>query len=459
MRRILPHVQLIGKSKMVFIKFFGGVNEIGGNKILVEDIDTKIFLDFGISFKKRRKFFQDPYLRPKKINDLIKLGVVPSLKGVYKTDQTEKSVDAIFISHAHSDHSGYLSLIKREIPVYCNPTTETMLKTLNEIRVKTFENDFNGITFKRFRSGEKISVGSIEVEPIHVDHSVPGAYGFLIHTSEGTIAYSGDFRMHGPLSKMTLEFIERSSSASPTVLIAEGTNLMGSEVLTEKDVEESVKTIVNKTCGLVLAQFSSMDIDRLKTFLKAMDESRRKLVVPLGTAYLLSRLSQDKKLRLPEPAEMEKVFAYVKSKERYRKWELRTMDFLQEKDKLISSSELEKRQRNFVVMLPMFSVNELMSLNPVSGSCYILSSSEPFNEEQIIEFEKFTHWLNVFGLPLFNAHVSGHMRPDQLREMIKEIKPKKFIPVHTENPELYIKYVSGTVKETILPSEGGTVEI
>jgi len=42
---------------MVTITFHGGVNEIGGNKILLEDNDTRIFLDFGLSFKKGIKFY------------------------------------------------------------------------------------------------------------------------------------------------------------------------------------------------------------------------------------------------------------------------------------------------------------------------------------------------------------------------------------------------------------------
>lgn len=32
------------------LTFYGGVNEIGGNKILLEDKDTRVFLDFGKSF-------------------------------------------------------------------------------------------------------------------------------------------------------------------------------------------------------------------------------------------------------------------------------------------------------------------------------------------------------------------------------------------------------------------------
>jgi mRNA degradation ribonuclease J1/J2 len=48
-----------------------------------------------------------------------------------------------------------------------------------------------------FTTGGKFKIGSLEVEPIHVDHSVPGVYGFIIYTSESPIVYPGDIRLHG----------------------------------------------------------------------------------------------------------------------------------------------------------------------------------------------------------------------------------------------------------------------
>ena len=74
-----------------------------------------------------------------------------------------------------------------------------------------------------FRSGKKFKVGSLEVEPIHVDHSVPGAYGFILYTSEGPIAYTGDIRLHGTVPKMTRDFIERVKGKKVVALIIEGT--------------------------------------------------------------------------------------------------------------------------------------------------------------------------------------------------------------------------------------------
>ena len=61
----------------------------------------------------------------------------------------------------------------------------------------------------------------------------PGAYGFLIETSEGTVVYTGDFRFHGHKGRMTEEFAERAIKAKPACLITEGTR-----VSSEEDVKE-----------------------------------------------------------------------------------------------------------------------------------------------------------------------------------------------------------------------------
>ena len=73
---------------MVKLTFYGGVKEIGGNKILLEDKETKIFLDFGMSFNKRVTFFEE-FLTPRTANgfgDFITMGLIPDLKGIYRED-------------------------------------------------------------------------------------------------------------------------------------------------------------------------------------------------------------------------------------------------------------------------------------------------------------------------------------------------------------------------------------
>ena len=169
------------------LTFHGGVDEIGGNKILLKDGDTRVFLDFGMSFGMKKQFYSPPFLSPKSEKSLKELGILPKLEGIYRFDEKKPEVDAVLVSHGHLDHAAYLSFIKREIPVYCGETTKTILTTLSKMRRADLEFDVEDLDFRPFRTGDKLSVGNVTIEPIHVDHSVPGAYGFVIHTSRGAV--------------------------------------------------------------------------------------------------------------------------------------------------------------------------------------------------------------------------------------------------------------------------------
>ena len=73
---------------MTSLTFYGGVNEIGGNKILLEDKGTKVFLDFGMSFGKRGKYF-DSFMSPRTatgLRDFLEIGLIPDLDRVYRSD-------------------------------------------------------------------------------------------------------------------------------------------------------------------------------------------------------------------------------------------------------------------------------------------------------------------------------------------------------------------------------------
>ena len=93
---------------MTSLTFYGGVNEVGGNKILLEDKDTKVFLDFGMSFSQRGAYF-DEFMSPRLstgLKDFIEMGLIPNLQGVYRTDllqmmdrdDTETDIDAVLLT-------------------------------------------------------------------------------------------------------------------------------------------------------------------------------------------------------------------------------------------------------------------------------------------------------------------------------------------------------------------------
>jgi ribonuclease J len=442
-------------SDSTAITFHGGVGEIGGNKILIEDKGTRVVLDFGMSYSDRGKFFLDPMLSPGDERDLLEFGILPNIKGIYEFEDSRSSIDAVFLSHAHGDHWGYISFLKREIPLHCGETCARIREAVSATKVRHFESDIRGLQFQTFRTGNTITVGSVDVTPCHVDHSIPGAYGFIVRTSQGSVAYTADFRVHGTKPELTNDFVELAAKSNPEALLAEGTNILGGHVTSEPEVKSKVKQLISATKNLILANFSNVDVDRIRTFYEAARENDRLLAISLKQAYLLNELSSDPKLGLPKVLDSSgNVAVFRRSKKRYYEWEEGVM----EKARTITGEELREQQDKFVVAFSMPDFKELVDIRPKAGSVFVLSTSEPFNEEQEFEFERLQNWLDHFGLPMYHIHCSGHIMPSELKANIQRINPRKLFPIHTEHPALYAKYVADSAKvET--PAKGRRYEL
>jgi len=431
------------------VTFYGGVKEVGGNKVLIRDGDTSIFLDFGMSFTSKRAYYSPPFLTPKSAESLIEFGILPKIKGVYKFERSEQSVDAVFLSHSHMDHSAYVTFLKRSIPIYCGETSKTILQTSAKTKIASLEFDIRGLKFQTFRTGDEIRLGSIRLKPIHVDHSVPGAYGFIVETSSGVIVYTGDFRMHGTKPEMTGDFIDKAREAESSIMVSECTNITNAGVSSEPEVMEKLGRIMKVTRGLIITDFSWSDVDRLRSFYNAAVKNGRSLVLTPKQAYLLKELAKDPKLKIPDLRDTS-ILVFDKGKKRPYRWEEEIFSMADTLD----ASKLTLRQKELVLVAPFYEFEELLTIKPGPGSCYIQSSSEPFNEEMEIDFGRLVNWLEHFGIPRYHIHVSGHIMPMDLREVISEIKPYAVFPIHGEHPEVFKKFISDLNCRVQIPQLG-----
>jgi len=403
-----------------------------------------------MSFALKKQFYSPPFLSPRSKKSLQELEILPRLEGVYIDDESP-DVDAVFLSHSHMDHSAYVSFINRQIPVYCGETTKIILRALSRIRRADLEFDVEGIKLKSFRTGKTIDIDGLEIEPVHVDHSVPGAYGFIIYTSDGAVVYTGDFRAHGTKPEMTSDFVEKAKEAKPAAVITEATNMTGASVSSEEEVNKKLNDIVKQASGLVLADFAYTDIDRLNSFYRTAKKNERCLAVSLKQAYMLNALREDKHLKTPN-LNADSILIFRKSKKTYYKWEKQIME--QYQDKIVDVFEVSKQQCKVVLAMSFYDLEELLEINPRPGSCYILSASEPFNEEMEIDFERLVNWLRHYGLPQYHVHVSGHIMPLQLKNILNKINADKIFPIHTENADLFAKFMEDLKSKTVLVEKG-----
>ena len=452
---------------MVSLQFYGGIKEIGGNKILLEDNGTKIFLDFGTSFSRRQKFFEE-FLTPRTANgigDFLAMNLLPDIPGVYREDLLEHigrkpeqpDVQAVVLSHAHADHANYVSFLHKDIPIYCGKACKCILEAVEEQSQRDIENEILNFKkrplhrkdyknppierkFKTFRTGDKFFIDSLEIQPIAVDHSVPGAYGLIIHTSEGAVIYTGDLRMHGTHAKMTQDFINASKEAKPIAMVTEGTRIDVSKTNeTEKKVYNVSKKEISKTKNLSIVDFNFKDVDRFNTFYKIAKELNKKLVISFKHACFLERYHKDKKIKSPDskdknilllkPKRLTGTYIDDDYTDSYIK---KRLDY----PNIITTEDIVKKPFNYMVVLNFYYFNMLVDLKPYKGT-YIHSLSEPFNEEMEISFERMKAWIEHFNMKFVQSHCSGHINGTDLKELIENVAPKEIFPIHTTHPGMF----------------------
>ncbi|MEM5778056.1 MAG: MBL fold metallo-hydrolase [Candidatus Aenigmatarchaeota archaeon] len=449
---------------MTTLTFYGGVNEIGGNKILLEDEGARIWLDFGLSFKKGQEFYTG-FLTARKsagCADDLELGLIPRIKGLYSEEMlsctnlpyTEPEFDAIIISHAHMDHCAHLQYIDPKIPVYLGETTKKIIESFQPGEKE--EEALGKHEYKTFITGDKIKIDNIEIEPIHIDHSVAGAYAFIIHTSKGAIAYTGDFRLHGPASYMTKDFIEKARECKPIALIIEGTRLGRKEKgenYTEAMVRRASNRIVSRTNKLVISTFYGRDIDRIMTFYNVAKDNNRKFIISMRTAHLLNKLKDDKKLNLPDPLKDENILIYARRKKSgtydekdYYVWERPYLN------NSVGFEHVHNSCDKCLLNLDLYNFTELIDIKPKGGE-FIHSMSEPFSEGGMDQIEEYVmrNWLKHFKLRFHQIHASGHVSPRELKNVVRIISPKKVFPIHTEDARKFKKLVK---KNVVMVREG-----
>ena len=441
---------------------FGGVGEIGGNKFLLEDRGARVLLDFGAGFADGDEYF-DSSIRPRGVNgagDLFEFGLLPEVRGLYsesalqntRLQYAEPEIDAVILSHYHWDHTGRIGYVDPKIPVYCGETTSLIHEAYSE----SSDSPLDGHPIRKFRTGDRFRVGSLEFAPVHVDHSIPGAYGFVIDTSEGAAAYTGDFRFHGPAGSMTRDFIEEARARRPRLLITEGTRVAhgrATKSMSESEVLEEASKLVGRSKHLVFSTFRGNDVDRINTFHEACRRAGRRLVVSMKTALILERLKADKRLSVPRVGR--DVDVYVRRKKSgslddadYYPWE---RPFL---DRGVSAADVRRKQREVFLHLEAWNFPELVDIRPEKGGTYIHAATEAFNEEGEREEEVIRNWVEHVGFRYTQLHASGHAPMNEVGELVRGVEARKVVPVHTESPAEFVSFRQGSEWKLELPVRG-----
>ena len=478
---------------MTDITFHGGVNDIGGNKFLVESKDTKVFMDFGMSFSQEGKFFSQ-FLGPRtsnSLNDLFELGILPKIKGLYRRDYAkhmdfdgteDTEIDAVLLTHAHVDHCAYIPYLREDIPIYCSEESKLIMQNFDETgsdqyhtakqRFQIYENSKGLISrasgdkvaiprrIEVFESEKNFNIDSIEVEPLPVDHSIPGVHAFILHTADGSIGNTADLRFHGRRKDDTEKFVQRCAESDLDVLLCEGTRVDAAPSITEYDVEGKISDIVNNTKGLAICGYPIRDLDRLLSFYIAAKNTNRDLVIDMKQAYLLKLFSESENLKgkYPGPTD-QNIKVYIQrgswglidkdletftERQLYADYGLWQREFL-DYPNAVDYRDIAKNQKQYIFYCSDFRLQDLIDVKPSEGSTYIRSLTEPFNTEMEIKEDQVKNWFVHFGVlkrdqDWHQIHVSGHGDGEQIKYVVENTNAKSLIPIHTQHDEYHKKW-------------------
>ena len=519
---------------MARLTFYGGVEEIGGNKVLLEERDLQLFFDFGTPYAKRGDFFEE-YLTPRPgagLLDLLEMDLLPPLKGIYREDLAqhiswehfqahhphyrEAEVQGVLLSHAHLDHSGYISFLRQETPIYTSPMTAFISKAIQDTGKSDLERELCYLSPRAMREGYLATAGksylprpfvlsepfplgeearafwgrspakskglkvtipttlntSAPVRFFPVDHSVFGAGAFAVATSGGWIAYTGDLRLHGGRAHLTRAAIQGLAALKPLALLTEGTRAGEGARTTEEEVHENILSVVKGARGLVIADFGPRNIERLLTMEGVARETARRLVVLPKDSYLLEAMALACPQDVP-PQLLSQLLVYqeFRSPDREEVW--REAVRKQHPSQFVGPQEVRACPQDYILCFSFWDINELIDIHPRGGT-YIYSSSEAFSEEQRMDIRRLKNWLEHFdiaavGLPDEETgkipqeqkgfHASGHASGPELLGMIREIQPEVLVPIHTEKPEYFLEALAGTGIEVRLPELGKAMEL
>ena len=359
-------------------------------------------------------------------------------------------IQAILLTHGHEDHIGALPYVLSElnVPVYASKLTHGL------ISVKLREHGLlQHSQLHVIEPNNLLKIGSFNVEFFRVCHSIPDSMGIAIHTRQGAIVHTGDFKIdHTPIDNHKTDFatLSRLAADGVLVLLADSTYAeVDGYTPSESTIQAPIDLTISQGEGrIIVATFASL-ISRMQIVLDSASRHNRKVAV-VGRS-----MSNNLKMAIK--------LGYLHA----------------EPNILISLKEAKKLPNNQIILLATgtqgeptsalvrMSRDEHKDVKIVSGDTVILSSSPiPGNESLVAKTidDLYRLGATVFSSRNADVHVHGHASREELKLLLNIVRPQFYIPIHGEyrhlvaNAEL-AQNVGIKPKNTLVIENGYVVDI
>ena len=394
------------EKERVRISFLGGINEIGKNMTVYEYKNDMFIVDCGLAFPTAELPGVDL--------------VIPDFTYI---KNCRERIRGIIITHGHEDHIGGLAYLLKQvnIPVYATKLTIGLIKG------KLEEHGLLGsVKLVEIKPRDNITLGSFNIELIHVNHSIPDAVGYAISSKAGVIVQTGDFKIDStPINGGMIDINRFSTIGAEGVLcmLSDSTNAeRPGYTESERKVGESLETLFSKAGKrrIILATFAS-NVHRVQQVINVAKKMGRKVA--------LSGRSLENVISIG--AEM----GYLDVEE----GQIVSIDMVNKypaEDMVIITTGSQGEPMSALTRMA-FSDHRNVNVGP---NDYVIISATPIpgNEKTVSNVinELMKLGAEVIYEKTDGIHVSGHACQEELKLMMGIIKPKFFIPVHGEQKHL-----------------------
>jgi len=410
----------------------GGLGEVGRNMMLVEYNNKILIIDMGLRF-------------PEESMPGIDF-IIPNIS--YLEKRKKQIVGAVF-THGHYDHIGavpyILQQLKIKIPMYAAPLTRGIILK----RQQEFPNQTN-IEIKTIKDKSIIKLGPFRIEWVRVNHSIPDTSGLLISAPVGNIFYISDFKFDkNPINELPADFkrLKRIGEKGVLLLMSDSTDAEEKgHSLSEKEIMENLEDIFKKSQGRIIAATFASLLNRIQQMITLSEKYGRKVVIE---GYSMKT-----------NIEMAKNLGYLKVRPETL---IRSKQASRCPDKKVAILCTGAQGEGRAVLMRMANKSH-RSLSFKKGDTVIFSSSViPGNERsvQTLKDNILRQKTHVFHYKMMDIHSGGHAKQDELKQMIRMIKPKFFIPVHGQYSMLaahaQLARDTGIREKNVLIAENGNI--
>jgi ribonuclease J len=392
------------------VRIHRGAAQVGGTCVELDSGGDRILLDLGMPLDAE--------------DGEIPLPEVPGIRG------GDPSLLGVIVSHLHGDHCGLVPYAAPGLPLAIGPVAALILREAEFFtgRAPLPEPHWP------LRDREAFEIGPFRITPYQVEHSAFDAFALLVEAGGRRLLYTGDFRAHGNDGEPFARLL-RDPPRGVHALLMEGTQIGDGRAGAgpgEAELRGALARRFREFPDLVLAAWSSQNLDGSRTMYEAAREAGRTLVVDLYSATL-ARVAARAGIPVPGDDGLE---VYCRKRERLQVKD--TKEFHRTRSVhpwRVFPEDLAPRARELVLLLRPSMIVELEHAGALRGALAIWSLWRGYLENGTEQ--RMQRVLASHGVPLEVHHVSGHAYIPDLHGLVRAVSPERVIPIHTAQPAAY----------------------